>query len=103
MLKHLFKGSGAGVGHGTASADVGQTIALDAFKLTITSLLAEGGFGCVYIAEDDQGKQYALKKVSLNARHFAQNPLHSLVALTGGVGLGPRARSGNPQRHHQGG
>eukprot|EP00730_Choanoeca_flexa_P012828 TRINITY_DN4660_c0_g1_i2.p1 TRINITY_DN4660_c0_g1~~TRINITY_DN4660_c0_g1_i2.p1 ORF type:complete len:548 (+),score=73.47 TRINITY_DN4660_c0_g1_i2:154-1797(+) len=56
----LFKGSSS---QSPMGADVGQDIVIDDFSLRIENMIAEGGFGCVYLAEDGAGEKYALKKV----------------------------------------
>eukprot|EP00045_Choanoeca_perplexa_P004545 m.39035 g.39035 ORF g.39035 m.39035 type:complete len:571 (-) comp12632_c0_seq1:70-1782(-) len=59
-VERLFKGGGS---VSSSTADVGQTITIDDYTVTVSNMIAEGGFGCVYLTEDEQGNKYALKKV----------------------------------------
>ncbi|EDQ93079.1 uncharacterized protein MONBRDRAFT_22473 [Monosiga brevicollis MX1] len=62
MKKHLFKGS---TSSGSGSFEPGSEVVVDNYHVTIESLIAEGGFGSVYLVTDG-AKKYALKKVMVH-------------------------------------
>lgn len=63
MLK-LFGNNGPQPGR--PSSHAGKTFRVGNYKLVVEDLLAEGGFGVVYIVRTPQGERYALKRSAVN-------------------------------------
>ncbi|EGD73923.1 NAK protein kinase [Salpingoeca rosetta] len=63
VKKHFSRHKEHAAHAGPASTDVGSTAVIGRYAVHITSKLAEGGFGSVFVAEDDQHQRYALKKM----------------------------------------
>ena len=55
----ILQGNGVGTNHPL----VGTMVDVGGIKVKLRALLAEGGFGLVFSAEDSQGNLYALKRL----------------------------------------
>lgn len=82
--KSLFSFAAAGIKTltETAAAGTGQPIKLNKFTVTVKRLLAEGGFGSVYIVSNAAARgDFALKKLNCQSREQVEEASEELAAL----------------------
>ncbi|EDQ84596.1 uncharacterized protein MONBRDRAFT_30098 [Monosiga brevicollis MX1] len=80
-METLSRWLGLGGGSGAGADFIGTVMGIGNTKLTIQRVIAEGGFGIVYVATDDARTKYAVKRLLTHDRAQAKAVKAEIQAL----------------------